>query len=372
MNNNKFTFSTTQTSTNNYNNNDPHTNNNNMTFHNFNSTPNEIINTLGVSKRMGNKVLNELDSRTHQKFEQLKDNDDTNATHESSSSSSFQQLFNTKHNVQFNHMQSIGNQPTTPKKNIHSYTPDNGNIHDNTVSESMKRMKTNDSQSRIKRRSITPATPVSEITRRIRRLRLRASIAPKVDDSITSSTSIRNTPLTGGNPITMMNPPTFLKPTINSLNKRTIKRSEPIHSNLNRNVTTSDASNIRQERTRRDNSKQETTVVVNSNVKPRTSQLKKSTTMSVFDRLYSTATPKTSISRSTSMNTIQSGEPSSSNVHSRRVHSDTANTITDKSMSHNASTSKIKFGRSKTSGSLSSNLNNGSDAGQEVRRPLWR
>ncbi|CCD22696.1 She1p NDAI_0A05410 [Naumovozyma dairenensis CBS 421] len=406
-----------------------------------------IIDTIGVSKTLGNKVFDELDSRTTLKFQQLREQHNDNNNNDDSNdltSSNFEEFFKSKHNIQFNNMQSLQDYkylyninineqrqqaeqqqvlPRTPKKQSIDTIISHNDENNNNNLESLKRFKTNDSTFRTKRRSIVPtATPVSDITRRIRRLRLRTSIANKKDVSNNDALySIMNTPLSNAKPLQMsssipqpppnvnvpQHEPTFLKPTINFLNK--MKRSEPIFKNLNTHIksknpsinsgfsnvrfssapivasssSTSSSSNSRPavpdnthtSRTsfRPPKLKQLQRTVPhsasnsilrtkqsynNNNIATKSSNTKTvpesvSNNRSVFDRLYTQST----ISRSTSTNTIKL--PASSTNKNRHTNI-TSSSISNGNTTNSNKISTIKIGRSKTSGTLSSSLSSAS------------
>ncbi|CCF59527.1 hypothetical protein KAFR_0H01170 [Kazachstania africana CBS 2517] len=290
------------------------------------STSETLIDNLGVSKKLGNSVLNELDSRTTEKLDELKETHTTLAPKEDTNETSFEQYFGIKHNLQFNRMDSIGhhymnNIPKTPTKK---------NLTDQQLqSESIKRQ-------RVEQNSMVKNTPVTEITRRIRRLRIRNSIANNNNSNGNSNiNSVRNTPLSKPKP---MQPPSFLRPTLNSLNK--IKESS-------RSTSTFDLSRQKSTTTK--------TLNTNSKSKPATtttyrstSGLPKSSSVAVFDRLYKQST----VSRLTSMNNLN----------------DNIKTNAKSVIPPPTTRSKIQFGRSKTSSSLSSNLKDSSSSS----RPAWR
>ena len=91
-------------------------------FHSNNNS--NIIETIGVSKRLGNSVLSELDSRATSKFEFLKDqseqqyNGDKNGEPKSDSYD-INEFFQAKHDSQFGQMESLDTHYTllhTPKR----------------------------------------------------------------------------------------------------------------------------------------------------------------------------------------------------------------------------------------------------------------
>ena len=214
-----------------------------------------VITTLGYSKRLGTSVLTELDSRTSEMLEALKEDVSTSGiigtptSYADPAVISYGAVFNTIHDSQFQKMDSLDNyystfvpsSPTTASEfqphNKHesgsgptqtststamrhsSVPPETPRKNPSTSvleSESIKRMKLEDST------AVVPKTPVpiSDITRRIRRLRLRNSLmspsSPSMADE--SKNSIRYKPLSDSKQKSMKLP-SFLMPTITSMNR---------------------------------------------------------------------------------------------------------------------------------------------------------
>ncbi|AJQ11827.1 She1p [Saccharomyces cerevisiae YJM1342] len=309
-------------------------------FHSNNNS--NIIETIGVSKRLGNSVLSELDSRASSKFEFLKDqseqqyNGDKN-NEPKSGSYNINEFFQAKHDSQFGQMESLDTHYTllhTPKRKSQHAIPQDR-------SDSMKRSRPS--------RSIPYTTPVvNDITRRIRRLKLRNSLVNGNDivararsmQANSNVNSIKNTPLSKPKPF--MHKPNFLMPTTNSLNK--------INSAHRNTSSSSTASSIPRSKVHRSTSIRDlhakTKPVERTPVAQGTnSQLKNS--VSVFDRLYK----QTTFSRSTSMNNLSSGTSAKSKEHTNV---------------------KTRLVKSKTSGSLSSNLKQSTATGTKSDRPIWR
>lgn len=292
----------------------------------------DIIGQLGVSKRLGSSVVNELDTRADAKFEQLKN--DTNEKSNENDPSTFSNFFQLKHKSQFKRMDSLNTHyasassiiakvPKTPKRqqiDISEPRVIDDNVKDDDPSiKSVKRFK-----------KVTASPPVNDITRRIRRLRLRTSLAGNSNNNNnnnnnnynSNSNSIRNTPLTRQRP---MEPPsqlpTFLRPTVNFLNKTTNEQQQ------------------------RKEDKQ---------ALPRSISASKS----VFDRLYA----QNSISRSNSMNDVNlDNQPTLTS----RTSSTQAETHSQSQTSRAQVKSRQKLSggmsRSQTSSTLSNHL-----------RPAWR
>ncbi|EHN03744.1 She1p [Saccharomyces cerevisiae x Saccharomyces kudriavzevii VIN7] len=309
-------------------------------FHSNNNS--NIIETIGVSKRLGNSVLSELDSRATSKFEFLQGQ--TQQQHNSSESGELNsdsydinEFFQTEHDSQFSQMESLDAHYTllhTPKrKSQHATQQDR--------SESLKRSRPS--------RSISYTTPaVNDITRRIRRLKLRNSLVNGNDivararfmQANSNVNSIKNTPLSKPKPF--MQKPNFLTPTTNSLNK---VNSAHRNASSSSSVPVVPKPKVPKSTSIRD---------LHTRIKPteRTplapgtnSQLKKS--VSVFDRLYK----QTTFSRSTSMKNLSSGVSAKSKEHTN---------------------TKTRMVKSKTSGSLSSHLKQNADASTKNERPIWR
>lgn len=277
----------------------------------------DIIGQLGVSKKLGSSVVNELDTRADAKFEQLKN--DTDEKSNENDPSTFSNFFQLKHKSQFKRMDSldthyasassiIPNVPKTPKRqqiDISEPRIIENNVKDDPNTKSVKRFK-----------KVTASPPVNDITRRIRRLRLRTSLAGNSNNN-SNSNSIRNTPLTRQKP---MEPPSqvprFLRPTVNFLNKTT------------------------NEHQRKEGNQ----------ALPRSISASKS----VFDRLYA----QNSISRSNSMSDVNlDNQPTSTSLPHSQFQ-------TSRAPAHAPSRQKLNGGgisRSQTSSTLSNHL-----------RPAWR
>ncbi|CAI4056181.1 hypothetical protein SUVZ_02G0850 [Saccharomyces uvarum] len=312
-------------------------------FHSNNNS--NIIETIGVSKRLGNSVLHELDSRATSKFEFLKDqtqqqNDENSNSQPQSGSHNINDFFQTKHDYQFGQMESLDTHYMvlhTPKRKSQRAVPQDS-------SESMKRSRPS--------HTIPYTTPVvNDITRRIRRLKLRNSLVNGNDiaararsmQANSNVNSIKNTPLSKPKPF--MQKPNFLMPTTNSLNK-----INPVHPNAHRNApfSTSAPAHPRSKLPK-------STPIRDLHSKTRpperippapaaSSQLKNS--VSVFDRLYK----QTTFSRSSSMNNLS---------------------LDGSAKSTNAS-GKSRMVKSKTSGSLSSHLKQDTTTNTKNDRPVWR
>ncbi|CCK71508.1 She1p KNAG_0H00930 [Huiozyma naganishii CBS 8797] len=293
-----------------------------------------LIEHTGASRKLGSSVLNELDSRTNAKFQQLR----TQSTPlESGEGPTFSSYFNIQHNAQFEKMDSVNshysihqftkeNLPTRAPK-----TPKTKNIKtEQLTSDSIKRLKSNPNVYG------TPP-PISEITRRIRRLRIRNSLTGTPESSRRNSSpkktsDVKRTPITKQEP---MKPPSFLQPTKNSLNK--IKRSPQVSSGLNNRLNpTTNVPPLGKPAFASKLSKPPTTASSRLPGPSKSATLATSPD-SVFDRLYKTST----MSRSNSMNNVN------------------GNTKT-----------KIHFSRSKTSSSLAKN---GEQSNVPTKvRPVWR
>ena len=353
-----------------------------------------IITTLGYSKKLGTSVLTELDSRTSEMLEALKEDVSTSgiigtpSEYAGQTVPSYGAVFNTIHDSQFQKMDSLDHyystfvpsSPTTASELQRHNRQDSGSgtaqtstgtaIRHSSVppetprknpntsvleSESVKRMKLEDST------VIVPKTPVpiSDITRRIRRLRLRNSLMSPSSPSIAdeSKNSIRYKPLSDSKQKSMK-PPSFLMPTITSMNRM---RKPVSFSPLASTTQTKPGWRQQQQQQRQQQSKSTTERHGNlsrsvpmqrpnkqSSVLPATNKNSSASGPkqhsdnqtqrdSVFDRLYR----QTTISRSMSMNSV---------AQRREGHS--GSTATNPRMG----TSKIAFGRSKTQGSLSSHL----------------
>ncbi|EJS44645.1 she1p [Saccharomyces arboricola H-6] len=313
-------------------------------FHSNNNS--NIIETIGVSKRLGNSVLSELDSRATSKFEFLQDQTQQqhNGTRNSESgpdSYNINEFFQAQHDSQFGQMESLDTHFTllhTPKRRSQRVVPQDR-------SESLKRSRPS--------RSIPYTTPVvNDITRRIRRLKLRNSLVNGNDiaararsmQANSNVNSIKNTPLSKPKPF--MPKPNFLMPTTNSLNKinsahRNASSSSSASATSRSKLPKSTPIRDLHARTKPPERTPRTSLAPGTNT-----QLKNS--VSVFDRLYKQKT----FSRSTSMNNLSSDAAAKSKE------------------SINAKTRMVK---SKTSGSLSSHLKQNSATNNTKNdRPIWR
>ena len=314
-------------------------------FHSNNNS--NIIETIGVSKRLGNSVLSELDSRATSKFEFLKDqsqqqHNGNKSGEQKLDSYNINEFFQAKHDSQFGQMESLDTHYTllhTPKRKSQNAIPQDR-------PESMKRSRPS--------RSIPYTTPVvNDITRRIRRLKLRNSLVNGNDivararsmQAKSNVNSIKNTPLSKPKPF--IPKPNFLMPTTNSLNKinsthRNASSSSSSSSSSAPSIPKSKvprSSSIRDLHTR--SKPPERTPVAQGT----SSQLKNS--ISVFDRLYK----QTTFSRSTSMKNLSSETQTKSKENIN---------------------SKTRLVKSKTSGSLSSHLKQNAATSSKNERPIWR
>lgn len=351
------------------------------------STHDRLITTLGVSKKLGSSVLNELDTRTNAKFEQLfvSNNDNT----EPLTDLTFSERFNIIHNSQFKAMESLdthyrvkipSRHDNDNNDNIYK-TPSKKNLQTEQLqSSSVKRLKTTQNL-------LNTPPPILDITRRIRRLRLRNSLSHNsnnikinvntISSSSSSSSSgygihdnydsrsivnskIRNTPIT--KPQKPLEPPSFLRPTVTSLNR--MKRSDKIN-DIN--------SKIRPLKTRvPTTTNNKTTTSMNSPFqtkdkeipdRERSSRRVKSTgnvvsnsneSLSVFERLYKQST----VSRSISMNNVTNDKSTKKNEEINERNNKIAGTY-----SNDSNPPTIKFGRSKTTSGLSDHIKT---------RPAWK
>lgn len=341
-----------------------------------------LINTLGVSQRLGSSVLDELDSRTNAKFEQLSHHNNNNISNSGNvKDQSFSQRFNISHDSQFRTMESVQTHYTVKfegnetNDNIYQTPSKKNSQQEQLHSNSIKRLKTTPSL-------LSTPPPVLDITRRIRRLRLRNSLVGNGvrehhDSSITKS-KIKTTPITKLQK--PLEPPSFLRPTLNSLNR--MKKSDG-SINLHSKIKPQKLRIPSEEKTNRTMPRSSSSSFHLKNKmnppapKPKSSSLQDGHTQaldrrvkstgssnslegsSVFDRLYRQST----VSRSSSMNNINNHtKPGTSN-------NDAPNELSH-SNSNNYKTSKISFGRSKTSSGLSNCVSNDSKSAKS--RPAWR
>lgn len=307
----------------------------------------DAIGKVGVTKRIGSSVLDELDERAGEKISELKPGDfnrsDTNDGRNHELSKHFQNV----HESQFNGMESLESHyinsslPQTPKRHVEN--------NDNEFSNPKK----------LKLPIPPSSPPVHDITKRIRRLRIRNSLTGgNSNQSRTpTQTALKSTPLTKQRP---MDPPRFLRPTVNSLKK---------------NVDTS--SFIRNKESR-DDARGTTRAVPRNHLHqpqpmPQREKHPMPRSQSVFERLYS----QTTIARSCSMGNVSvkshtQGIPSRSRERDNNTNNNiinyngsanaNANASRNANARANANSNRTKMTRSKTSGSLSSQLD----------RPAWK
>lgn len=329
---------------------------------------NDIIDALGVSKRLGNSVLDELDSRAHAKFEQLRN---TLVPMDQNFSSN---RFSSVHQHDFNSMESLDthyaakkrlveySNATTDvtraemvKENEEEEEEEEANLStpkrhmQQEIVTSTKRLK--DSQGKARESDSFLSSPVTDITRRIRRLRV--NIANPRDRR---RSSIRDTPLTGRNGIARitnnnciynydptLQQPTFAKPTFTSINRQ--NKPGAIFANLKKNtVSKREPSNVTIPQTFNSKDNDQIMPSMNDDDTPVTAPTQRKTvgSVSVFERLYQTST----VSRSTSSNKLSDNKLKKSQ--------------TMKNLSIDSNVPKTSNGvhlpRSRTSGSLNSSL----------------
>lgn len=305
----------------------------------------DAIGKVGVTRRIGSSVLDELDERADEKIIELKPEDynGQNGGY-NDRNDKLSKHFQDVHESQFNKMDSLESHyinnslPQTPKRHVEN--------NDNQASSNSKKIKI----------PIPSSPPVNDITRKIRRLRLRNSLTGgNSNQSRTpSQAAVKNTPLTKQRP---MDPPRFLKPTINSLNKN-VDTQMALKKRGSRDAAPRGPTTSRNAQKEREQFRP-----------PRPPPLPKERrqiprSQSVFERLYS----QTTISRSCSMGNVSvkshsNGVPS----RSREPESNSNTNITSANNSNNATRfneglNKTKMTRSRTSGSLSSQLD----------RPAWK
>lgn len=299
----------------------------------------DAIGRVGVTKRIGSSVLDELDERAGEKISELKpsDFDSSNATDDKHNELS--KHFQNVHESQFNKMESLESHyinnalPQTPKRHV-----------ENNDSEF-----SNPKKPRI---PIPSSPPVHDITRRIRRLRLRSSLTGgNSNQSRTpSQTALKNTPLTRQRP---MDPPRFLRPTINSLNKKNVD-TQPI---------------IRNKEPREEVRGTSRPVLKSQFNQPQPIQQREKKqiprSQSVFERLYS----QTTIARSCSMGNVSvkaqsHGIPSRTREHESNTGTNNNSSSTGRNPNTrvNSNSNRTRMTRSQTSESLSSQL----------ERPAWK
>ncbi|CCE61455.1 hypothetical protein TPHA_0A03790 [Tetrapisispora phaffii CBS 4417] len=261
---------------------------NDITSKSFSLSPlktQDIVNSIGVSRRIVNSVMDELESRVN-------NNADTNE-HD---------------NIMDNKSMEF---PVTPKKLRLSPIKD--------LDLTIKRLKANDSASVPMPAPPTSSPAVNDITRRIRRLRLKAAMVNTSSHNtniknLNNSESVINKKLSNQQPLKT---PNFLKSTINSSNKR-IMNTVKQNTSSNRTPTLFNSNNTNEfgrSSSRMDVRVNNTSKVIPTPSKPSNnahsvnntnksasikSQVTRSSSTQVFDRLYH----QSSVSRSISMNNV--------------------------------------------------------------------
>ncbi|CUS23894.1 LAQU0S12e02410g1_1 [Lachancea quebecensis] len=193
----------------------------------------QVIDNLGVSKRLGNSVLSELDLRATDKASSLGPRFEDAQTHTAACD-----RFEIMHQTEFGAMQSIGSHyaahkyPAADVSGISYGTADEGGsagedevpgtpkrAPEQNLQSSNKRLRDRDGKSRESDSFVF--SPVSDITRRIRRLRVRNQ-TPRENRS--NVNRVRNTPLSGVPPPKISfdrQHATFARPTFTSINRET-------------------------------------------------------------------------------------------------------------------------------------------------------
>ncbi|CAR23672.1 She1p [Lachancea thermotolerans CBS 6340] len=193
----------------------------------------QVIDNLGVSKRLGNSVLSELDLRATDKASSLGPRFEDAQPHTAACD-----RFEIMHQTEFGAMQSIGSHyaahkyPVAETSGISQGATDEGGsagedeipgtpkrAPEQNLQSSNKRLRDRNGKSRESDSFVF--SPVSDITRRIRRLRVRNQ-TPRENRS--NVNRVRNTPLSGVPPPKISfdrQQATFAKPTFTSINRET-------------------------------------------------------------------------------------------------------------------------------------------------------
>lgn len=382
-----------------------HSDDNNI--YSANNVSNKFINEIGVSRRLGSSVLDELDNRTESKFNQLKDS--TNKGHFTFDHSQLNRKNNSNPNSNTvlplskpplnNHNNIIPDMSfplseenfnnTNTIFNIKTSSPvmvQNNDLH--TIPTTPQRKSLNEVQihsssiKRLKKTPIAVSPAISEITRRIRKLRLRNSLTHGDNinyNSIPETKKLRNTPITKD---TNIEPPHFLKPTLRSLNRITEKKKiTPRKLNLSSNE---------------DDASKYSLPSSSSNSKSASSNNSYARLSLVNGQRRVKSTGSTSIPKSNSISHISTNKTRHNNTtQQQRQSSQSKDSVFERlynqskvqrsssmnNLNKNDTTkSKINFGRSKTSGSLaqkndqtSSNNSQGPHTHKSIKeRPIWR
>ena len=359
------------------------------------STHTHLLNTLGVSKRLGSSVLDELDTRTNEKFEQLLVSNNDHYI-EPMTELTFSERFNIAHDSQFKTMESLDTHYSVKYSNSDEDYGNDDNIYktpskrnfqpDEIQSNSIKRL-------RIAQNLLNTPSPILDVTRGIRRLRLRSSLTSNDGSSSGGNISslgtrdthdsrsivnskIKNTRIT--KPQNLLEPPSFLKPTVTSLNR--MKRSEKMNdlnskikpqksrvlTTCNNQTTNNNSSSSNGGRSMNSliRGKQKENVNKEGSgrrVKSTGNTVSNSNeSLSVFERLYKQSTVSRSVSRSVSMNNVTSNSYSDKNEKN-----------TKRNLENNSH--GIKFGRSKTTSGISDHITVNKNSNTFIKtRPAWR
>ncbi|SCU94479.1 LANO_0E06898g1_1 [Lachancea nothofagi CBS 11611] len=339
----------------------------------------QFIDDLGVSQRLGNSVLSELDYRATNKASNLRPGfqDSRNALQLREA-----ERFDLKHNTDFQTMESIQSHYAAQKSpaliaqeaDQAMVVEENENYEekpgtpkresDQNLHSSSKRMRDKDGKSRDS--DVSVYSPVTDITRRIRRLRVKQqNQTPRENRS--KINSVRNTPLSGPPPrISFDNKPqaTFAKPTFTSINRE--NKPGAIFSRLKKPDKLDKTQSFRRPSAKNQapiNLPQPTAVVAPT---------------SVFQRLYEQST----ISRSNSSNAISHSNATSmhSSLGQKPVTSKKTTTIpksqTMKNLRSELEAQKPAVSRSKSSYTLSIKENPSTKLPKSTSttfgKPVWR
>ncbi|CEP63824.1 She1p LALA0_S09e03334g [Lachancea lanzarotensis] len=196
---------------------------------------NQVISDLGVSQRLGNSVLSELDYRAN-----FKACNSISKIHNSGEHDEHRgrDRFQSTHRINFDTMDSIDDHYAAKKASTNDTTlqpndPNSTDLNfkenvavpatpkresDGVTQNSSKRMR--DLDGRRRDSDVFVHSPVSDITRRIRRLRVRNnSQTPRNNQA--KINSVRNTPLNPINRPSFESHATFAKPTFTSISRET-------------------------------------------------------------------------------------------------------------------------------------------------------
>lgn len=242
---------------------------------------NEIIEQLGISKRLGNSILDELNQRASETNPLLRKHEDTDNEEERPAEST-----PTAHNLVFNKVHNLNFENLTDKDP--DFTIHNDPLH----------------KKKYKYSPIKRVPEVNEITKKIRRLKLRSSSNLSSSGGSPEKRTTNASNVEQKTELAPLKTPNFLRPTFNSMNRakdtsHKVESSRRTYGNLL--PPTSRAIPAGKEAVRQDYTKRSISIQLprKSPAPPKISEQRSisDSSSNVFERLYK----QTTMSRSNSM-----------------------------------------------------------------------